>query len=234
MVKKVVTDNRVRNSLRGQFKNFLDDENIPEQITKHIEDHGIKKGRVLEVYHYLDTSLVELSNKKQVEAYHLHRCLGSIIDLYTPEGELGYSEKKQEPCIQPKYELKALVAEVGKDEYVLLGYYNPNMTGVYAPADVGTYLIKTMTDTSQGGLVVGPQEIKLTSNTGVAFKEQDLGQSNEVVYANSDNVYPKERLYTKDKLYTKSEVYTKEEVDELIHDALEAFKEEYIDDEVQP
>ena len=188
MVRKVVTDSRVKKSLHSQFKDFLDGENIPEQITKSIHEHGIKKGRVLEVYHFLDTSLVELSDKTRVECYHLHRCLGSIVDLYTPEGELLLSETKREPCIIPKYDLKCLVAEVGKEEYVLLGYYDPNMTGAYPPADVGTYLIKTMTDTSQGGLKVAPQEIKLTSNNGVAFKEQDLGESTDIEYANSNNV----------------------------------------------
>lgn len=211
-MKKVVTDGRVRKSLHGQFKNFLDDENIPEQITKQIENHGIKKGRVLEVYHYLDMSLIELSNKEQVEAYHLHRCLGSIVDLYTPEGELGFSEKKKEPCILPKYDLKCLVAEVGKDEYVLLGYYNPNMVGAFSPADIGTYLIKTITDTSQGGLKVAPQEIKLTSNNGVSFKEQDLGESTDIVYADSKNTY------TKSEVYKKSQTYNKTEVDVLIQE----------------
>lgn len=199
--KKVITNNRVKSGLDVQFKRFLDKENIPEQITKQIENHSIKKGRVIEVYHYLDTSLVELSDKTQVEAYHLHRCLGSIVDLYTPEGELGYSATKHEPCILPKYDLKCLVAEVGKDEYVLLGYYNPNMVGNFNPADIGTYVIKTVTDTSQGGLTVAPQEIKLTSNNGVQFKEQDLGESTEINYADSEDTY------------TKLEVYNKTEID---------------------
>jgi len=206
MVQKVVTDGRVRESLHGQFKQFLEGENISEQIVKNIENHGIKKGKVLEVYHYLDKSLVKLSDGKEVEAWHLHRCLGSVIDLYTPEGEQIISKKKSEPCIIPKYDLKSLVAEVGKDEYVLLGYFNPNMVGAFSPADKGTYVVKTLTDTSQGGLTVGPQEIKLTSNNGVSFKEQDLGESTEINYANSENTYTKQEVYNKDQTYNKSEI----------------------------
>ena len=206
MVKKVVTNSRVKNSLHGQFKQFLDGEDITGQIVKHIENHSIKKGRVLEVYHYLDTSLIELSDKTQIEAYHLHRCLGSIVDLYTPEGELTYSETKHEPCILPKYELKCLVAEVGKDEYVLLGYYSPNMVGAFSPADPGTYIIKTITDTSQGGLTVAPQEIKLTSNNGAVFKEQDLGESTTIEYADSEDTYTKKEVYNKEQTYNKLEI----------------------------
>lgn len=218
MVKKVVTNSRVKHSLHGQFKEFLDGENIPEQITKNIEEHGIKKGKVIEVYHYLDTSLVELSNHKQVEAYHLHRCLGSIVDLYTPEGEQVISEKKKEPCIMPKFDLKCLVAEVGTDEYVLLGYYSPNMVGAFSPADIGTYVIRTLTDTSQGGLTVAPQEIKMTSNNGVAFKEQDVGQSTEITYANSKDTYTKNEVYKKSQTYSRSQTYNKTEVNALIQE----------------
>ena len=162
--------------------------------------------------------MVRLSDGEEVEAWHLHRCLGSIVDLYTPEGELVFSEKKNEPCIVPKYELKSLVAEVGKDEFVLLGYYNPNMVGAYNPADVGTYVIKTVTDTSQGGLKVAPQEINLTSNEGVVFKEQDLGQSEEINYANVEDTPSMDDVYTRDRLYTK------EEVDEKIREAIDELK----------
>lgn len=225
-----VTDGRCRNALYVPFKQFLDGEKIPEQITKKIEEHGLKKGKVLEVYHYLDKSLVKLSSGEEVEAWHLHRCLGSIVDLYTPEGEQVLSERKNEPCISPKYELKALVAEVGK-EYVLLGYYNPNMVGAYSPADIGTYLIKTITDTSQGGLKVAPQEIKLISNTGVAFKEQDLGESTDIHYANAEDTPNKKDIYTKDRLYTKDKLYTKTEVDELIKKAIDELKEEILGDD---
>ena len=118
----MVTDSRVKNSLKVHFKEFLDDEKISEQINQKIEEHSIKKGVVKEVYHFLDTSLVELSDKTRVEAYHLHRTLGNILDLFTPLGEVSISETRNEPCIIPRYQLKCLVAEVGKDEYVLLGY----------------------------------------------------------------------------------------------------------------
>ena len=181
-----VTDSRLYNALYVHFKRFIADERIPERINKTIEEHSIKAGRVIEVYPYLDTSLVKLNDGTEVEAWHLHRCLGSIVDLYTPEGEQSFSEKKNEPCILPKYELKSLVAEVGSNEYVLLGYYNPNMVGAYNPTDSGSYTIKTLTDTSQGGLKISPQEVKITSNNGVTFKEQDMGESNEINFAITD------------------------------------------------
>lgn len=198
-----ITDGRVKSALYIPFKEFLDNEKISEQITKNIEEHSIKKGKVLEVYHYLDKSLVKLSDGTEVEAWHLHRCFGNIVDLFTPEGEQIFSEKKKEPCIFPKFDLKCLVAEVGKSEYVLLGYYNPNMVGAYSPADKGSYLVKTLTDTSQGGLKVSPQDIKLTSNNGVSFKEQDMGKSTEINYANSKDIYNKKDVDTKFSNYKK-------------------------------
>jgi len=220
MINKAVTDARVKKALYGHFKTFIDDENIPDQITKKIAEHSIKKGTVIEVYHHIDKSLVKLSNGEEVEAWHLHRCLGSIVDLYTPEGEVDFSERINEPCIIPRFELKALVAEVGDKEYVLLGYYNPNMVGAYNPADTGTYFIKTLTDTSQGGLKITPQEIKLISNTGAAFMEQDLGESKDINYANSDDTY------TKSEVYKKSQTYSKTKIDALLKEIWDYIKPE--------
>lgn len=211
MVKKVVTNARVKDSLHGQFKDFLDGENIPEQITKKIEEHSIKKGLVKEVYHYLDTSLVELSNGKQVEAYHLHRTLGNIVDLFTPIGEQVISETKHEPCIQPRFQLKCLVAEVGKEEYVLLGYYSPNMVGSFSPADNGHYLIRTFTDGYEAGLDIAPGNISLISHTGATFVEADVGESTQINYAESKDTYTKNEVYRKTETYGKNDVYRKTE-----------------------
>lgn len=195
--KKVVTKARVKNSLHGQFKEFLDGENIPEQITKQIQNHNIKKGRILEFYHYLDMALVELSDHKQVEAYVLHRCYGGIVDLYTPEGEQIISPTKSEPCIIPKYYQDVLVAEVGEDEYVLLGYYNPKMVGSFSPARPNEYIIRALSDTSQGGLTVSPNNINITSSDGITFTRSDVGETEDIVYADSDNVYRKAEVYNK-------------------------------------
>ena len=197
MVKKVVTKARVKNSLQTQFKEFLDGENIPEQITKKIEEHSIQKGLVKEVYHYLDTSLVELENGKTVEAYHLHRTLGNIIDLFTPIGEQVISETKNEPCILPRYQLKCLVAEVGSDEYVLLGFYNPNMVGSFSPAENGHYLIKTMNDGFQAGLDIFSDNINIDSYQGASFIQTNADGDKEINYADSDNVYRKAEVYNK-------------------------------------
>lgn len=195
--KKVVTKARVKNSLHGQFKEFLDEENIPEQITKQIQNHNIKKGRILEFYHYLDMVLVELSDHKQVEAYVLHRCYGGIVDLYTPEGEQIISQTKSEPCIIPRYYQDVLVAEVGEDEYVLLGYYNPKMVGSFSPARPNEYIIRALSDTSQGGLTVSPNNVNITSSDGITFTRSDVGETEDIVYADSDNVYRKGEVYNK-------------------------------------
>ena len=211
MNRKVVTNSRVKNSLNVHFKQFLDDEKIPEQINKKIEEHSIKKGLVKEVYHYLDTSLVELSNGKQVEAYHLHRTLGNIVDLFTPIGEQIISETKKEPCIIPRFQLKCLVAEVGKDEYVLLGYYNPNMVGSFSPADNGHYLIKTMTDGYQAGLDIFADNIDIISHQGASFIKSDVGNNTEIDYAESKDTYTKSEVYKKSQTYSRSEVYAKTE-----------------------
>ena len=210
MGKKVVTDSRVRNSLDTHFKRFLDNEKIPEQITQKIEEHSIKKGIVKEVYHYLDTSLIELSNSKTVEAYHLHRTLGNIVDLFTPMGDQVISETKNEPCIIPRFQLKCLVAEVGKDEYILLGYYNPNMTGSFSPAENGHYLIKTLTDGYQAGLDIFSDNINIISHQGASFTEADVDKNTDIVYANSEDTY------TKDEVYKKTQTYNKSEVDDLL------------------
>jgi hypothetical protein len=52
LTKKVITNARTKNALHNQFKQFLDGENISEQIEKKIEEHSIKKGIVKEVYPY--------------------------------------------------------------------------------------------------------------------------------------------------------------------------------------
>lgn len=194
MGKKVVTDSRVRNILDSHFKRFLDSEKIPEQINKKIEEHSIKKGVVKEVYHYLDTSLIELSNGKLVEAYHLHRTLGNIVDLFTPMGEQIISETKNEPCIIPRFKLKCLVAEVGKDEYVLLGYYNPNMVGSFSPAENGHYLIKTLTEGYHAGLDISPDNINIISHQGASFTAADVDKETDIVYANSKDIYNKAQV----------------------------------------
>lgn len=218
MNKKVVTNSRVKESLHLRFKEFFDGEKVPEQINQKIEEHSIKKGIVKEVYHYLDTSLVELSNGKQVEAYHLHRTLGNIVDLFTPIGDQIISELKNEPCIIPRFQLKCLVAEVGKDEYVLLGYYNPNMTGSFSPADNGHYLIKTLTDGYQAGLDIAPNNISLISHTGASFVESDVGKNTEINYANSNDTYTKNEVYKKSQTYSRNQTYNKTEVDAFIQE----------------
>jgi len=225
MINKAVTDARVKKALYGHFKTFIDDENIPEQITKSIEEHNIKSGRVIEFYQFLDKALIKLSNGNEVEAWVLHRCMGSIIDMYTPEGEQVISDEKHEPCIIPKYELKALVAELGNDEFVLLGYYNPNMVGAFSPPLAGEYTVRTLTDTSQGGLTVNPQEITLTSNNGPSFVERDLGESTTIDYANSKDIY------TKDEVYKKSQTYNKTQVDALLREIWDYIRPEESEDE---
>ena len=225
MGKKVVTDSRVRNILDSHFKRFLDSEKIPEQINKKIEEHSIKKGLVKEVYHYLDTSLIELSNGKLVEAYHLHRTLGNIVDLFTPMGEQIISETKNEPCIIPRFKLKCLVAEVGKDEYVLLGYYNPNMVGSFSPAENGHYLIKTLTEGYHAGLDISPDNINIISHQGASFTAADVDKDTDIIYANSKDTY------TKDEVYKKSQTYNKAQVDALLKEIWDYIRPEESEDE---
>jgi hypothetical protein len=205
MTKKVITNERTKNALHNQFKSFLDGEKISEQIEKKIEEHSIKKGIVKEVYPYLDTSLIQLSDDKLVEAYHLHRVFGNIIDLFTPEGEQIYSETKNEPCIIPRSQLKCLVAEIS-DEYVLLGYYSPNMVKSFSPAEEGHYLIKTLTDGFNAGLDIHANNINIMAHEGASFTETSSGESTEVEYANSKNTY------------TKDQVYNKTQIDKLLDD----------------
>lgn len=199
MTKKVITNQRTKNALHSQFKDFLDGENIEGQINKKIEEHSIKKGKIIEFYQYLDMALVELSSGKQVEAYILHRCYGGIVDLFTPLGEQVISETKQEPCIIPRFYQEVLVAEVGSDEYVILGYFNlrERMVGSFSPAQSNEYIIKSLSDTSQGGLSVTPSNINISSATDITFTQSDVGKATDIEYANSKNTYTKNQVYNK-------------------------------------
>ena len=47
MTKKVITNERTKNALHNQFKDFLDGENISEQIEKKIEEHSLKEGKII-------------------------------------------------------------------------------------------------------------------------------------------------------------------------------------------
>ena len=205
MTKKVVTKARVRDSLHSKFKDFIDAEKIPEQINKSIEEHSLKKGRIIEFYQYLDTALVEIDGSR-IEAYILHRCYGGVVDLFTPVGEQIISETKHEPCIIPRFYQNVLVAEVGAEEYVMLGYYGleKNMVGSFSPAGQGEYILRTMNDVFQAGLQVSSNSVDIASNTGASFIEAGAGENKTIEYANSKNTY------------TKKEVYDKKEVDQLL------------------
>jgi hypothetical protein len=208
MTKKVITNQRTKNALHNQFKDFLDGENIESQINKKIEEHSIKKGKIIEFYQYLDMALVELSDNKQVEAYILHRCYGGIVDLFTPLGEQIISETKQEPCIIPRFYQEVLVAEVGSDEYVILGYFNlrERMVGSFSPAQSNEYIIKSLSDTNQGGLSITPSNINISSANDITFTQSDVGKATDIEYANSKNTY------------TKDQVYNKTQIDKLLDD----------------
>lgn len=199
MTKKVITNERTKNALHNQFKDFLDGENISEQIEKKIEEHSLKEGKIIEFYPYLDMALVELSSKKQVEAHILHRCYGGIVDLFTPLGEQIISETKHEPCIIPRFYQEVLVAEFGSDKYVLLGYFNlsERMVGSFSPAQSNEYVIKSLSDTNQGGLSVTPSDINISSANGITFQQSDVGETTDIEYANSENTYTKQQVYNK-------------------------------------
>jgi hypothetical protein len=202
MTKKVITNQRTKNALHNQFKDFLDGENIEGQINKKIEEHSIKKGKIIEFYQYLDMALVELSGGKQVEAYILHRCYGGIVDLFTPLGEEAFSETKHEPCIIPRFYQEVLVAEVGADEYVVLGYFNlqERMEGSFSPAKSNEYIIKSLSDTNQGGLSVTPSNINISSANDITFTQSDVGKATDIKYANSKNTYTKDKVYNKEQV----------------------------------
>lgn len=199
MTKKVITNERTKNVLHNQFKDFLDGENISEQIEKKIEEHSLKEGKIIEFYPYLDTALVELSSKKQVEAHILHRCYGGIVDLFTPLGEQVISETKHEPCIIPRFYQDVLVAEFSSDKYVLLGYFNlqKRMEGSFSPAKSNEYVIKSLSDTNQGGLSITPSNINISSSDNINFQQSDIGETTDIEYANSENTYTKQQVYNK-------------------------------------
>jgi hypothetical protein len=71
------------------------------------------------------------------------------------------------------------------------------MEGSFSPAQSNEYIIKSLSDTSQGGLSVTPSNINISSATDITFTQSDVGKATDIEYANSKNTYTKEQVYNK-------------------------------------
>lgn len=99
--------------------------------------------------------------------------------------------------VLPRYYQNVLVAEVGENEYVILGYYAPKMVSAFSLAKPNEYIIRSLSETNQGGLNVTTNNTNLISSQIINFMQSDIGERTNIYYANSSNVYIKDKVHTK-------------------------------------
>lgn len=217
------TDGRLINSMKPIVDSVVDSK-LEKEIKKEVDKSKIHIGVVTKYYPYLDKAEVKVDNKL-ILCKILHRLHGSLVDFFTPEGDLDFCNTLKEQCIIPRGELDCLVADINDNtkEQLLLGFFLKNDVIYTSPANPGHYKISDLSSINDYGVNIGVGAIDLKSNKGVTFIEGFTADDDKTVeYANNKNVY------TKKEVYNKKEVYTKEEVDELIQKALEEFKNELL------
>jgi hypothetical protein len=71
------------------------------------------------------------------------------------------------------------------------------MEGSFSPAESNEYVIKSLSDTNQGGLSISPSNINISSANDITFTQSDVGKATDIEYANSKNTYTKDQVYNK-------------------------------------
>ena len=213
------TDGRVLSAFSPVINQIIDS-SVDEKIKSEVDKSKIFIGVVTKFYPYLDKAEVKVDDKL-ILCKVLHRMHGSVIDFFTPEGDDGFCEKLKEPCVYPRGELNVAIVDIldNTHEMLLLGYYYKEDVLFSTPAKQGHYKISNIGATNRWGFDIGEGSISIRSMDGVEFTEGEFHEDNSTVeYANTDNVYTKEK------------VYTKEEVDELIREAIDDLREEILGD----
>lgn len=207
------TDARFKNAIRSGVNDIVS-EQVTSEVADVISETKIKTGTVTKYYPYLDKAEVQLNNTNDLILCKLpHRFSGSIIDLFTPVGEIDFCDNLHEPCILPLDPLDCVVMDIDNDdsdEYFLISFYLPEEMVEFTPPSQGNVRISSFRVSNEDYVEFGSGGFKVVSKTPIDTRygefEDNIVKSE---YADSNNVY------------TKDEVYTKEEVDELIRQAIE-------------
>lgn len=202
-----VTDARMKSVLRKHVTPIIND-TVPQIVTEAVNENKIHTGKLTKFYPYLDKAEVRFTgSKKTVLCKILHLYSGSLIDLFTPQGERSFCKKLKEPCVIPHSPLYCLVVDINDNtkEQLLLGYYHSTEFTGFKPAPNGGMKIIHFGGYKQNYIEFDGRKLQIRTSKEVAMEKGEYTQDNE----------PVERVNNGD-VYTKEEVYTKQEVDELI------------------
>ena len=191
-----LTNGRTYRPLKLLVNKVIDERGVEETINKTVDASKLRTGIVKKVYLYLDKVEVQLTNiTKPVLCVRLHRLGGSLIDFYTPDGDLQYCENLQEPYIAPREELHVLVADISNEdrkEMLLLGYFNPEDIVGIKPANPGYFKITNIGATNTWGIEMGNGEINVSTMDGVKYTEGEFHADDTIIdYVNSRQTYTK-------------------------------------------
>lgn len=202
-----VTDARMKSVLRKHVAPIIND-TVPQIVSEAVNENKIHTGKLTKFYPYLDKAEVRFTgSKKTVLCKILHLYSGSLIDLFTPEGERSFCKKLKEPCIIPHSPLYCLVVDINDKtkEQLLLGYYHSTEFTGFKPAPTGGMKIISFGGYKQNYIEFNGSKLIIRTSKDIHMEKGEYTGTDEKV----------ERVNTGD-VYTKEEVYTKQEVDELI------------------
>lgn len=202
-----VTDARMKDVLRKHVAPIIND-TVPQMVTEAVNENKVRTGKVTKFYPYLDKAEVRFTGGKEtVLCKILHLYSGSLLDLFTPEGESKFCDKLKEPCIIPHSPLYCLVVDINdkSKEQLLLGYYHSTEFTGFQPAPKGGMKIISFGGYKQNYIEFNGRKLTIRTSKDVHMEKGEYTGTDETV----------ERVNAGD-VYTKEEVYTKTEVDELI------------------
>ena len=202
-----LTDARTKKSFDNLITNAIMP-SVQETIQKEVEDSKIQPAKVTKFYPYLDKAEVQfLESKKKVICKLLHLYSGSLLDLFTPDGESKFCDKLKEPCIIPHSPLYCLVVDINdkSKEQLLLGYYHSTEFTGFQPAPKGGMKIISFGGYKQNYIEFNGRKIIIRTSKDIHMEKGEYTGTDETV----------ERVNSGD-VYTKNELYTKAEVEELI------------------
>lgn len=219
------TQSRLLTGMNSIIQDVYDNQNVGLQIQNAVEESMITTGTMTKYYPSLNKCEVQLdkSNKKVI-CKNLLMFNGSLILLYTPDGEPSFCERLKEPCIIPQSKLSVLVVNINNDddEYLMLGYYLKNDLLYLNPSKRGNFKILVPGAVNEYSIRFGLDGLKVVTNGSIVREELDTWGTNTTkeVY-NKDDV-DKLLVETKEavegEVYSKSEVYNKSEIDDIVDD----------------
>lgn len=194
-----LTNRRQYDPLKLLVNKIVDEREIEKTINKIVDASKIRTGILKKFYPYLDKAEVQLDNiTKPVLCRRFHMFGGSLIDFFTPDGERGFCETLQEPCIIPRGDLHVLVADISNEdakEMLMLGYYHPDDIVGIKPANPACMKITDIGATNVWGVEIGQGDVKITTYEGIKVVEGEFHSDNtEINYMNSTETYTKSEI----------------------------------------